>query len=128
MSSTVQNSDYDASPWPPCGSEFRHPRHGHASGFAPRLNKKKFTGKNEEMQEAIFDIVPSQANKFNKTHRKLHEYVQREMNNGHDADQEIKDFQEPVYNMQLYLSMTKPGPGDTTASIPILEEEKGYAL
>ena len=80
------------------------------------------------MQEAIFDIRPGQANKFNRTHREMHEYVQIKMMIGHDAVQAIKDIQAPTYDMQPYPSTTKLDPGYATKSIPIIKEEKGYAL
>ena len=80
------------------------------------------------MQEDIFDVGPGQVNKFNETHRELHEYVQRKMKNGHDVDQAIKDPQEPTHDMQPYPPTTKPDPGDATSNIPISEEEKGYYL
>ena len=80
------------------------------------------------MQEDIFDVGPGQVNKFNETHRELHEYVQRKMKNGHDVDQAIKDPQEPTHDMQPYPPTTKHDPGDATSNIPISEEEKGYYL
>ena len=80
------------------------------------------------MKEATFDIGPEQANKFNNTHRELHYYVQHKIKNGHETAQAIKDPQAPAYNMQPYPLMINTNPGDATASIPILEEEKGYVL
>ena len=49
----------------------------------------------------------------------MHEYVENETNNGHNAAQAIKDLQAPTYDMQPYPSTMKPDPGEATINILI---------
>jgi len=55
------------------------------SGSGTRPAAKKFTGKTEGINVAVFDIGVGMANQFNETHQELQDHIARTLKHAHSA-------------------------------------------
>ena len=91
-----------------------------------RVATKKFTGKTDGIQGAVFDISAGLDTKFNDTHRELYEYVACEMNNGYSAARDTKDLAVTTYNPPPFPDIVRPDPNRSKKTVGLPDREVEY--